>query len=77
MPVIVPPLVTLLAAAESAKGSALTEVEVLEIRDTPTAIMLPSSAAAAAAEARGYPDIDPQRAWVEWQAVREAGGSLD
>ena len=66
----IPALVAVLLNAERAKGSPLTEVEVLEIRDGATCVRLSRSAAEAATEQRGYPDLDPERCWEQWQDVR-------
>lgn len=70
VPTFVPPLITLLANLEDAKGSPLTQAEVEEVRDRGVCIMLPASKAAAMAEGRGYHDLDPERAWDEWQDAR-------
>ena len=66
----VPSLVATLLRAEQGKGSALTESEVLAIRDKCPSIAMPVDVAAKAAAERGYDDIDPEHAWEEWQAVR-------
>lgn len=68
--VFVPALVALLKAAEDRKGSALSEPEVLEIRDNATATAVPFSIAFAMEEERGYRDIVPEECWKEWQRVR-------
>ncbi|MBP2184261.1 hypothetical protein [Amycolatopsis magusensis] len=65
-----PALVAVLLAAERSKGAPLTEEEVLEIRDGATCIRLPRSLAGAMAEQRGYPDLDPEQCWEQWQTVR-------
>ena len=65
-----PPLIAVLLAAERSKGGPLTEDEVLDIRDRATCIRLPRSVADATAEQRGYPDLDPERCWEQWQTVR-------
>jgi hypothetical protein len=65
-----PPLIAVLLAAERSKGSPLTEEEALDIRDGATCIRLPRSLAEATAEQRGYPDLDPERCWEQWRAVR-------
>lgn len=68
--VFIPALVTLLYKAEREKGSALTEAEVLAIRDSASCIALPYSLAAKSEADRGYPDIVAERCWQEWQATR-------
>ncbi|WP_311969634.1 hypothetical protein [Pseudomonas baltica] len=68
--VFIPPLVCLLKAAEDRKGTPLSEVEVLEIRDHATATAVPFSAAFALEKERGYRDIVPEECWKEWQRIR-------
>ncbi|WAH61390.1 hypothetical protein LZ023_16540 [Pseudomonas silvicola] len=68
--VFIPPLVSLLKAAEDCKGTPLSEVEVLEIRDHATATAVPFSAAFAFEKERGYRDIVPEECWKEWQRIR-------
>ena len=70
VPVFVPPLVTILHKKERAKGAPLTRQEVLEIRDNATMILVKASEAAKMADKRGYPDIDPDKAWEQWAAMR-------
>jgi hypothetical protein len=65
-----PPLVAVLLAAERSKGSPLTEEEVLGLRDGATCIRSPRALSEALAEQRGYSDLDPERCWEQWQAVR-------
>ena len=66
----VPALVAVLLNAENTKGSALTEREVLEIRNTSQCIAMPHDVAAKVTEERGYSDINPENAWKEWQEIR-------
>jgi len=73
----IPPLVTLLHAREQAKGAPLTETEVLSIRDNAASMMVRLSTARIMARDRGYDDIDPENAWVEWQLIRGALGADD
>jgi hypothetical protein len=68
--VIVPALVAILLNAERKKGSPLSEAEVIGIRDSAQCIAMPASAAAAVEAERGYPDIEPEAVWTEWQRVR-------
>lgn len=67
----VPSLVATLLDRERAKGSALTEEEVLAIRDAAPSMAMPRDVAQKMAESRGYEDIDPENAWAEWQRVRQ------
>jgi len=68
----IPPLVTLLHARERETGAPLTEAEVLSIRDNAVSMMVHVSTARNMARERGYDDIDPENAWVEWQLIRGA-----
>ncbi|WP_197504283.1 MULTISPECIES: hypothetical protein [unclassified Mesorhizobium] len=65
-----PSLVATLLNRERAKGSPLTEEEVIQIRDSCPAIALTREDARRMDESRGYLDIDPENCWVEWQRVR-------
>jgi hypothetical protein len=67
----VPALVVVLLHEEQKKGSPLTEPEVLRIRDNGACIAMPEDVAAVVAEKRGYDDIDPERAWEQWQVARK------
>lgn len=68
------PLHAMLGAAEKKKGSPLTEVEVLHIRDTTVAIdMTPAQAEKFYASLDAQMPIgrlDPARLWEQWQEVR-------
>lgn len=77
VPVFIPALVLLLHDAERTKGGPLDEDEVLAVRDNGTCIMLRRSAADAMAESRGYPDLDPESCWEQWQVVRAQLGGVD
>ena len=66
-----PSLVAVLLAREDAKGAPLTEAEVIEIRDGAECVAVPVSVIPALVEGRGYDDIDPERVWEEWQAIRK------
>jgi hypothetical protein len=66
----VPALVAVLLRLEEQKGAPLTEGEVLEARDNAACIAMPPCAHQAVVEARGYDDIDPERAWEEWLEIR-------
>ncbi|MCI8210027.1 hypothetical protein AUC61_10820 [Pseudomonas sp. S25] len=68
--VFVPALVAVLRAAETHKGSPLTEAEVFDIRDRATCIALSLSSAFEMETARGYPDIVAEDCWNQWQAIR-------
>lgn len=66
----IPALVAILLNKEREKGSPLTENEVLEIRDNAVCMMLPISARDKMEESRGYPDLNPEYVWEQWQEVR-------
>jgi hypothetical protein len=66
----VPSLVATLLRREQEKGAALTEAEVLEIRDNCPSVAMTDEMLARVVERRGYDDIDPENAWEEWQAIR-------
>ena len=66
----VPALVAVLLNLEKQKGSPLTEVEVIEVRDNAACIAMPRSAHNAVVESRGYADIDPEQAWEEWLSFK-------
>ena len=69
-PVFTPALVALLIHAEELKGSPLTPNQVIAIRDEANCVMMPLAAKAGLDDERGYPDIDPEQCWEEWQVVR-------
>ena len=71
IPVFIPSLVSVLLGREKAKGSPLTEAEVLEIRDRGVCMMLRLTEAAKLAKSRGYDDLDPEQCWEEWQRARK------
>lgn len=70
VPVFIPPLATLLAKAESVKGSRLTESEVLRIRDRAICMMIAPEQAAKMSESRGYRDVEPENCWADWHRLR-------
>ena len=66
----VPALVAVLFNREKHKGAALTEEEVLDIRDNAACIVMDQQAYRAVSEGRGYDDIDPERVWSEWLSFK-------
>ncbi len=70
IPVITPTLVSQLLAAERQRGRALTRQEVETLADRATAIAMDPKDAAALERARGYADLEPRRAYAQWQLVR-------
>jgi len=69
--VFIPSLIALLVAKEKEVCRPLTRQDVEHIRDNATAIELPEDVVEAMAVERGYPDIDPEKAWEEWLAFRQ------
>ena len=75
--VLVPlnPFVMILAGAERQKGSPLTEEEVLAVRDNSTCVAMTVSQAqkfyASLDSQVAVPRINPERAWDEWQEIRQ------
>ncbi len=70
VPLFTPPLASLLAAAEQEKGGALTEIEVLGIRDQSACIMVDCKEAKAVEEKRGFVDVNPNNCWADWHRLR-------
>jgi hypothetical protein len=66
-----PSLVATLLGRERAKGSPLTEAEVLQIRDQCPSVAVPIDVARKIDAERGYRDIDPERIWEQWQSARK------
>ena len=66
----IPSLVATLLNKERAKGTPLTRQEVETVRDEAPAKVLTPEQRAAVDEGRGYDDIDPERAWEDWQIAR-------
>ncbi|MDX1963581.1 MAG: hypothetical protein SFX18_10535 [Pirellulales bacterium] len=67
-----PSLVATLLNRERAKGSPLTEAEVIEIRDNCPSVAVPIDVVPKIDAERGYKDIDPERCWEEWQETRKS-----
>lgn len=70
IPTFILPLVTLLQAKESQLGRGLTRDEVEALRDTAVVMNLELAHARAMERSRGYADLEPERAWEQWQIVR-------
>ena len=70
IPVFIPALVALLIRAEELNGSPLTRNQVVAIRDNAHCVMVPPAVKAEMEKNRGYADIDPERCWEDWLAVR-------
>jgi hypothetical protein len=72
VPTIIPPLVSLLAAAERSRGMPLTKRELEELVASSPAIAMEPRRALAVERSRGYADIEPELAWEQWQIVRQS-----
>jgi hypothetical protein len=68
--VFIPPLARLLADAEAAKSSALTESEVVSIRNEAHCVWMPTAEAREMAELRAYHDVEPENCWADWHRLR-------
>ncbi|RBP45796.1 hypothetical protein DES53_102178 [Roseimicrobium gellanilyticum] len=67
----VPSLVATLLNRGRAKGSPLTEQEVIQIHDVCPSIALRPDQVRQIEDQRGYKDIDPENCWEEWQEARK------
>jgi hypothetical protein len=67
----VPSLIATLLNRERAKGSPLTEAEVLKIRDNCPSVAVPIDVAQQIDADRGYKDIDPEQCWEQWLEARK------
>src|SRR5947208_271386 len=72
--VFVPSLVATLRRAEASKGAALTEEEVLRIRDGCNVFGTVPLAALAVERRRGYPDLDPAAPYEGWLRLGDGRG---
>jgi hypothetical protein len=70
VPTPIPALIVILLKKEREKWAPLTESEVIEIRDNAVCMMLPISVKMQMVESRGYPDLDPEYVWEQWQTAR-------
>lgn len=68
--VFIPALSVALQNAETNKGSALTETEVLKIRDQATCVAVPLGVALDMENERGFRDLVAEDCWNEWQRLR-------
>lgn len=70
VPVFIPSLADLLAAATAQAGRHLTEAEVLEMRDRSVCMMMAAPQARAMEQSRGFRDVDPEDAWADWHRLK-------
>jgi hypothetical protein len=75
VPVFVPSLGEMLLEEEAVRGRELTEREVLAIRDQTTIVLLPVSQVKKMDASRGYPDLDPEDCWRQYQELRNKRSS--
>jgi hypothetical protein len=66
----IPALSVLAAHVEETLGAPLTRAQLEGLRDHTNVMALPQATVKHADEQRGFSDIDPARAWEEWQALR-------
>jgi hypothetical protein len=69
--VFIPSLLATLINREDAKGSPLTEAEVLSIRDKAPVVAATDEQFKPVEEARGYKDLDAEDVWRAWQSYRD------
>jgi hypothetical protein len=74
VPVFVPSLATMLLQEEEVRGRALTEREVLAIRDQTTIVLVPRSQAKKMDDSRGHQDLDPENCWQQYLELRKSQG---
>ena len=67
----IPSLAGMLWRTQQENGAALTEDEVLHIRDHWGVMVMTEDHARAMEEKRGYVDIDPADAWQSWLRLQE------
>jgi hypothetical protein len=70
LPVFVPALRLLLAAAEEKRR--LTKKQVEAIRDNGSCVMMTVRDAQSLERTRGYADLDPELVWEQWKLLRNA-----
>ncbi|MFF5232945.1 hypothetical protein [Dactylosporangium sp. NPDC000521] len=73
-PVFIPALVNLLTAAEQRAGRPLRREEVERLTDEGTCMMMPHADAQKLERSRGYADLEPELAWMQWQLLRDSQG---
>ena len=71
VPVIMPSLSALLLATQRQHDRPLTEAEVTALVDGAPAISMSAADALALERSRGYADLEPRRAWAQWQSIRD------
>jgi hypothetical protein len=70
-PVFMPALVACLTAAEEKAGRRLHRAEVERLTSEGVCMMMTHADAQELERSRGYADLDPELAWLQWQVLRE------
>ncbi len=70
VPVFIPPLASLMAAAEAKLNRPLTPDEAEGIRDGAVCMMMQEQDAQAMHASRGYRDVEPEDIWADWHRLR-------
>lgn len=70
VPTIMPSLVAMLAATEAKRETPLTAPEVETLLDGCPAIAMALADAVKLERSRGYADLEPRRAWAQWELIR-------
>ena len=73
-PVFIPALVALLTAAEERAGRPLRRGEVERLTSEGICMMMNHADAKQLERSRGYADLEPELAWLQWQVLRESRG---
>lgn len=69
VPVFIPTLVSILMAAEQQQGKPLSREQVEALTGEGTTMTMDPEDAIAMERSRGYADLEPQRAWAQWQLL--------
>ena len=70
VPFFIPSLGATLLAVEEAKGSPLTEDEVIKIRDHSKCVLITDEIASEMEAERGYKDLSPEKCWIEYLELK-------
>ncbi|MEU7867395.1 hypothetical protein [Dactylosporangium sp. NPDC049140] len=71
-PVFIPALVALLTAAEDNAGRHLRQDEVERLTNEGSCMTMSHADAQKLERSRGYADLEPELAWMQWQVIRES-----
>lgn len=70
-PVFIPALAAVLGAAEEKAGRRLSREEVERLTHEGACMMMTHADATKLERSRGYADLEPELAWMQWQVLRE------